>query len=84
MIDSPGWKCRRGSADIYLSSLLYISVLSQVGIIGGSGLDDPDILEQRAEKAVETPYGKVLIYCNLLIVGSCFEVHFAIYTSTAL
>ncbi|KAG8595447.1 hypothetical protein GDO81_001520 [Engystomops pustulosus] len=30
----------------------------KVGIIGGSGLDDPDILEGRTEKYVETPFGK--------------------------
>ncbi|XP_071496845.1 S-methyl-5'-thioadenosine phosphorylase-like [Diadema antillarum] len=30
----------------------------KVGIIGGSGLDDPDILQCRQEKFVETPYGK--------------------------
>jgi 5'-methylthioadenosine phosphorylase len=29
-----------------------------VGIIGGSGLDDPDILEDREEIAVDTPFGK--------------------------
>ncbi|XP_030557027.1 S-methyl-5'-thioadenosine phosphorylase [Drosophila novamexicana] len=29
----------------------------KIGIIGGSGLDDPDILEQRQEKVIETPYG---------------------------
>ncbi len=28
-----------------------------IGIIGGSGLDDPDILENYEEMAVETPYG---------------------------
>ncbi|XP_029462704.1 S-methyl-5'-thioadenosine phosphorylase isoform X1 [Rhinatrema bivittatum] len=32
----------------------------KVGIIGGSGLDDPDILEGRTEKYIDTPYGKVL------------------------
>lgn len=31
----------------------------QIGIIGGSGLDDPDILEGRTERYVDTPYGKV-------------------------
>lgn len=31
----------------------------QIGIIGGSGLDDPDILEGRTEKHVDTPFGKV-------------------------
>lgn len=30
----------------------------QIGIIGGSGLDDPDILEGRTERYVDTPYGK--------------------------
>merc|ERR1711959_851012 len=29
-----------------------------VGIIGGSGLDDPDILEDREEREVDTPFGK--------------------------
>ncbi|CAD7015372.1 S-methyl-5'-thioadenosine phosphorylase [Ceratitis capitata] len=29
----------------------------KIGIIGGSGLDDPDILEGRKEKTVTTPYG---------------------------
>ena len=32
---------------------------NQIGIIGGTGLDDPDILTERVEKAVDTPYGKV-------------------------
>lgn len=31
----------------------------QIGIIGGSGLDDPDILDGRKEVYVDTPYGKV-------------------------
>ena len=31
----------------------------QIGIIGGTGLDNPDLLENREEKYVETPYGKV-------------------------
>lgn len=29
----------------------------QIGIIGGSGLDNPDLLESRVEKVVNTPYG---------------------------
>jgi 5'-methylthioadenosine phosphorylase len=29
----------------------------KLGIIGGSGLDDPDILAQAEEKAVDTPFG---------------------------
>ena len=30
----------------------------RIGIIGGSGLEDPKILQEVSEKAVETPYGK--------------------------
>ncbi|KAF7271755.1 hypothetical protein GWI33_015398 [Rhynchophorus ferrugineus] len=30
----------------------------KIGIIGGSGLDDPDILKNRIEKSVSTPYGE--------------------------
>ena len=46
----------------YLSTLcrrIFSSV--QIGIIGGTGLDDPDILQDREEIVVDTPYGKVLI-----------------------
>ena len=32
---------------------------SQIGIIGGTGLDDPDILTDRREVVMDTPYGKV-------------------------
>ncbi|XP_048855724.1 S-methyl-5'-thioadenosine phosphorylase isoform X2 [Brienomyrus brachyistius] len=37
-----------------------------IGIIGGSGLDDPDILEGRTEKYVDTPFGKP---SDVLILG---------------
>ena len=30
-----------------------------MGIIGGSGLSDPDILLNKTVKSVDTPYGKV-------------------------
>jgi len=30
----------------------------KIGIIGGSGLDDPDILKEKKEIEVDTPYGK--------------------------
>lgn len=30
----------------------------KIGLIGGTGLDDPDLLENRQEKEVDTPYGK--------------------------
>ncbi|CAH3177243.1 unnamed protein product [Porites evermanni] len=38
----------------------------KIGIIGGSGMDDPDILENRQEKHVTTPYGKP---SDVLILG---------------
>lgn len=31
----------------------------KIGIIGGTGLDDSEILEGRTEKYVDTPFGKV-------------------------
>ncbi|MBR9692049.1 MTAP family purine nucleoside phosphorylase, partial [Candidatus Woesearchaeota archaeon] len=30
----------------------------KIGIIGGSGLDNPDILEDVVERVTDTPYGK--------------------------
>lgn len=38
----------------------------KVGIIGGSGLDDPQILHNRQEKYVDTPFGKP---SDALIIG---------------
>ena len=35
--------------------------MAKIGIIGGSGLDDPDILENASEKEVDTPYGKAYL-----------------------
>lgn len=32
--------------------------MAAIGIIGGSGLDDPDILEQSEDLELDTPYGK--------------------------
>ena len=31
--------------------------MSKIGIIGGSGLDDPDILEGSSQTSIKTPYG---------------------------
>ncbi len=31
--------------------------MSKIGIIGGSGLDDPDLLERPSEVSIQTPYG---------------------------
>jgi len=36
-------------------------IFMKIGIIGGTGLEDPKILEDYGEEEVETPYGKVLI-----------------------
>lgn len=38
----------------------------KIGIIGGSGMDDPDILENRQEKRVSTPYGEP---SDVLVLG---------------
>uniref|UniRef100_A0A3Q3IFB7 S-methyl-5'-thioadenosine phosphorylase n=1 Tax=Monopterus albus TaxID=43700 RepID=A0A3Q3IFB7_MONAL len=43
----------------------------KIGIIGGSGLDDPDILEGRTEHYVDTPYGKP---SDALILGKIKNV----------
>ncbi|KAK2514005.1 Mtap [Columba livia] len=43
----------------------------EIGIIGGTGLDDPDILEGRTEKYVDTPYGKP---SDALILGKIKNV----------
>lgn len=39
----------------------------QIGIIGGTGMDDPDILKNREEKQVSTPYGEVYSYLYCFI-----------------
>ena len=53
----------------------------KIGIIGGSGLSNPDLLENRTEKLVDTPYGKVCtetglntscIVCNSLLGDFCW------------
>lgn len=54
--------------DVYKGTIICIIVRSvcnlsrlllQIGIIGGTGLDDPDILQDRQEIIANTPYGKV-------------------------
>ncbi|XP_023579285.1 S-methyl-5'-thioadenosine phosphorylase [Octodon degus] len=46
-------------------------LLGQIGIIGGTGLDDPEILEGRTEKYVDTPFGKP---SDALILGKIKNV----------
>lgn len=43
----------------------------KIGIIGGSGLDNPDLLENRKEKYVTTPYGEP---SDALITGTIQDV----------
>ncbi|KAH3775701.1 S-methyl-5'-thioadenosine phosphorylase-like isoform X3 [Dreissena polymorpha] len=43
----------------------------KVGIIGGSGLSNPDILKERTEKQVETPFGKP---SDVLLCGKIGDV----------
>ncbi len=38
---------------------IIINTHTQIGIIGGTGLDDPDIFTEREEVTVDTQYGKV-------------------------
>ena len=40
----------------------------QIGIIGGSGMNDPDIFKERKEKRVSTPYGEVFNHDNAFII----------------
>lgn len=49
----------------YCKSFDVLNFFAQIGIIGGSGLDDPDILEGRTERYVDTPYGKVSEFVGL-------------------
>ncbi|XP_078425586.1 S-methyl-5'-thioadenosine phosphorylase [Cetorhinus maximus] len=44
----------------------------KIGIIGGSGLGDLDILEEKTEKCVDTPFGKP---SDALILGKIKKVH---------
>lgn len=52
---------------IHISRIIYV----QVGIMGGTGLDDPQILNNRVEKSVDTPFGKP---SDVLIVGTIGDV----------
>ncbi len=45
----------------------------KLGIIGGSGLEDLNILEQQSEKEIETPYGNVIVK-----TGKLFEINIVI------
>uniref|UniRef100_A0A8C0Q108 Methylthioadenosine phosphorylase n=1 Tax=Canis lupus familiaris TaxID=9615 RepID=A0A8C0Q108_CANLF len=47
------------------------SQVKVIGIIGGTGLDDPEILEGRTEKYVDTPFGKP---SDALILGKIKNV----------
>nr|XP_023655140.1 S-methyl-5'-thioadenosine phosphorylase isoform X1 [Paramormyrops kingsleyae] len=49
----------------------HLAFACKIGIIGGSGLDDPDILEGRTEKHVDTPFGKP---SDVLILGKIKNV----------
>ena len=43
----------------------------KIGIIGGSGLENPELLENYLEKEVETPFGKP---SSKLITGKLFGI----------
>uniref|UniRef100_A0A3B4DPD2 Purine nucleoside phosphorylase n=1 Tax=Pygocentrus nattereri TaxID=42514 RepID=A0A3B4DPD2_PYGNA len=52
-------------------SICTTAVKLMIGIVGGSGLDDPDILECRTERFVDTPFGKP---SDALIMGKIKNV----------
>ncbi|XP_038660561.1 S-methyl-5'-thioadenosine phosphorylase isoform X3 [Scyliorhinus canicula] len=58
-----------GSAAVVVVTKLWKRL---IGIIGGSGLGDLDILEQRIVKCVDTPFGKP---SDALILGKIKKVH---------
>nr|AAP92641.1 Cc1-6 [Rattus norvegicus] len=60
-VDFPGADMASGSA----------CTAVKIGIIGGTGLDDPEILEGRTEKYVDTPFGKP---SDALILGKIKNV----------
>ena len=35
-------------------------MVNKIGIIGGSGMEDPDLLKNPSSKTIDTPYGKPL------------------------
>ena len=55
-------------AMLFTHDLLQYNLCLQIGIIGGSGLDNIDILENRKEKAVTTVFGKVFLLFVLFIL----------------
>ncbi|XP_014388789.1 PREDICTED: S-methyl-5'-thioadenosine phosphorylase [Myotis brandtii] len=62
--------CRTSPQTLHRNTSL-CSVQSRIGIIGGTGLDDPEILEGRTEKYVDTPFGKP---SDALILGKIKNV----------
>ncbi|KAL0607439.1 S-methyl-5'-thioadenosine phosphorylase, partial [Plecturocebus cupreus] len=69
----PDMKCRGPVPWDGGTPLLHLSPypLHNIGIIGGTGLDDPEILEGRTEKYVDTPFGKP---SDALILGKIKNV----------
>lgn len=45
-------------------SYFFLVLAGQIGIIGGSGMNDPDIFKERKEKYVTTPYGEVFCFIH--------------------
>ena len=49
----------------------------KIGIIGGSGLDDPSLFQKEKEAVVETPYGKPSSALNIGKIDGVDVVHLA-------
>ena len=48
--------------------------MARIGIIGGSGLDDPDILKDPIDEVVRTPYGDPSSAVRLGTIEGCREL----------
>lgn len=51
------------------------NMVVKIGIIGGTGLDNPDIMENRKEKIINTPYGSAEV-----VLGSIKSVECVSYS----
>ena len=51
--------------------------MAKIGIIGGSGLDDPKMFQKESEKTVETPYGNPSSVLTIGKIGGADVIHLA-------
>lgn len=51
--------------------------MAKIGIIGGSGLDDPKMFQKESEKTVETPFGNPSSVLTIGKIGGADVIHLA-------